>query len=404
MTTALRAGSVAEEEEAVERKRTSPEYEQVSKELLNVVDTYQREYVGRERTIRLIILALISRQHIYMISPPGTGKTMMENVARSFGMNTFYYLYNYDVKLEDILYNPIIKKIPIENGEKVIIDYELKVPGLGTSDIHFADEMFKAPTAVLNALLGAMNERRVTLGSKEYRIPLWSLVAASNELPDRADALLDRFLFRDFLKYLPKDMWLEYLVKYWNVHQLTYQRVRVSVPRTVLEKAHELMWKVDIYGVLDDYVKLLDKLHEHNIILSDRRKGRILQAITASAVLAGRDTAVPEDLEVLLYTIPTREDEVEVVAKKLDEYLGGMLKVKEELRKLKEQIRSFGSTINNKSINEIAEFARNIPSIRNRLTSVAFPSLQSYVDRIATLLDEVEAQIVDVIAKKLLVE
>ena len=145
--------------------------EEIGRELQKVVSTYSREFVGRERTLRLIMLALITKQHIYMVSPPGTGKTMMERVARSFGMTVFYYLYSYDVKLEDIVYDVVIRKVPVDGGgEKIALDYELKNPGLGTCDIHFADEMFKAPTAVLNALLGAMNERRLTLGNFQFHV------------------------------------------------------------------------------------------------------------------------------------------------------------------------------------------------------------------------------------------
>ena len=376
---------------------------EISNKILSVVDTYSKQYVGRDRTIRLITLALVSKQHIYMVSPPGTGKTMMENVARSFNMNVFYYLYGYDTKLEDILYNPIIRKVPTFDGEKIEIDYELKKPGVGTTDIHFADEMFKASTPVLNSLLGAMNERRVTLGGRTFKIPLWTLVAASNELPSEdAGALLDRFLFRDFISYLQPDLWTDYLIMYWNIHQPTYKPIRISVPREIIENANNLIWKVDIYGIIDEYSKLLLKLKEKNIVISDRRKGRILQAIASSAIIDGRLTAEPEDLEVLLYTVPTEEGEVDVVAKVLDEHLGGILSISKELDDILQQVSSFISNVNVKTLQELVDFTKTIPRLRNKVKTISFSSLHGKIERINTLIDEAEDIVAEEIAKRLL--
>jgi len=375
----------------------------VSAELNRVISAYASDFVGRERTLRLIMLALISKHHIYLLSPPGTGKTMMEAVARSFGMSTFYYLYSYDTKLEHILYNPVILKEQVPGGEKIVIDFELKNPGLGTAEIHYADEMFRAPSAVLNALLGAMNERRVTLGSRDFKIPLWTLIAASNKLPeDSADALLDRFLYRDFLKYLPKEMWYEYLVRYWNMHQPGYSRVKVNVDRKVLEAASAAVPAVDIYGVIDDLAKLFDRIQERNIVLSDRRKGRILLAVAASAVLDGRDYADPSDLEVLIYTAPTNEDQLNVVLKEVDAYLGGVLKVKEELESLERQVRAFTDNISMKGDREIADFLNWLPRVRSKAVAVNLPSLQRRAERLLTTVNEAEERATEVLARRAL--
>jgi len=374
----------------------------ISTELNRVISAYSADFVGRERTLRLIMLALVSKHHIYLLSPPGTGKTMMEAVARSFGMSTFYYLYSYDTKLEHILYNPVIVKEQAPGGERIVIDFELKNPGLGTAEIHYADEMFRAPSAVLNALLGAMNERRVTLGSRDFRIPLWTLIAASNKLPEDSDALLDRFLYRDFLKYLPKEMWYEYLVRYWNMHQPGYNRVRVSVDRKVLEAASAAVPTVDVYGVIDDLAKLFDRLQERNIILSDRRKGRILLAVAASAVLDGRDYADPSDLEVLIYTAPTNEDQLNVVVKEVDAYLGGILKVKEELDSLERQVRAFADNMSMKSDREIADFLSWLPRVRSKAVAVNLPSLQKRAERLIAAVDEAEERATEVLARRAL--
>ena len=69
---------------------------------------------------------------------------------------------------------------------------------LPTAEVAFVDEIFKANSAILNALLTLLNERLFDNGYKRLKVPLLTLIAASNELPEseELDALYDRFLIR----------------------------------------------------------------------------------------------------------------------------------------------------------------------------------------------------------------
>lgn len=69
---------------------------------------------------------------------------------------------------------------------------------LPTSEVAFIDEIFKANSAILNALLTLLNERLFDNGHARLKVPLLTLIAASNELPEseELDALYDRFLVR----------------------------------------------------------------------------------------------------------------------------------------------------------------------------------------------------------------
>ena len=66
------------------------------------------------------------------------------------------------------------------------------------AEVAFIDEVFKANSAILNTLLTILNERLFDNGSERLPVPLVTLVAASNELPEseELDALYDRFLLR----------------------------------------------------------------------------------------------------------------------------------------------------------------------------------------------------------------
>ncbi len=58
-------------------------------------------------------------------------------------------------------------------------------------------------SAILNTLLTVLNERLFDNGSVRVRVPLISLVGASNELPEseELDALYDRFLVRKQVRH-----------------------------------------------------------------------------------------------------------------------------------------------------------------------------------------------------------
>lgn len=77
--------------------------------------------------------------------------------------------------------------------------YVRQVDGyLPTAEVAFIDEIFKANSAILNALLTLLNERLFDNGAERLPVPLLCLVGASNELPEseELDALYDRFLIR----------------------------------------------------------------------------------------------------------------------------------------------------------------------------------------------------------------
>src|SRR5438034_67658 len=60
------------------------------------------------------------------------------------------------------------------------------------------DEFFKSNSAILNALLTLLNERRYTSGGVVMKCPLLSCFGASNEVPtdETLTAIFDRFLLR----------------------------------------------------------------------------------------------------------------------------------------------------------------------------------------------------------------
>ena len=73
---------------------------------------------------------------------------------------------------------------------------------LPEAEVAFLDEVFLGSTAILNTLLGVLNERTFRRGHTEIEVPLRVCVGASNGLPEDETlaAFADRFLARMFVE------------------------------------------------------------------------------------------------------------------------------------------------------------------------------------------------------------
>ena len=150
--------------------------------------------VEREEEAIVVVLGMISSEHVLLLGSPGTGKSELgRRLSTICGGNFFQYLMTRFSTPEEI-FGPLSLKA-LENDEYVRITKGY----LPTSSVAFLDEIFKANSAILNTLLTILNERQFDNGSgMRVECPIKCVVGASNELPEseELDALYDRFLLR----------------------------------------------------------------------------------------------------------------------------------------------------------------------------------------------------------------
>src|SRR5258708_1406782 len=112
-------------------------------------------FLGKEEAIRLLVVAAIAAPHALLIGPPGTAKSaLIRTFARLMDARYFEYLLTHFTEPNEI-FGPV-DIAAFREGR-----YERRTEGmLPAAEIVFLDEVFKSNSAILNALLTLLNERR----------------------------------------------------------------------------------------------------------------------------------------------------------------------------------------------------------------------------------------------------
>lgn len=260
--------------------------------------------VDRDATLKSALLAILAGENILLIGPPGTAKSLIaRRIAQSFTdghqshTNTYFEYLLTKFSTPEEIFGPLsISELKQDRFKRNTAGY------LPSVKIAFLDEIFKANSSILNALLTIMNERVYHNGTNAEKVPLRALIAASNELPtgqEELSALYDRFLVRSFVGYvsedklqhlfeLSEDKDIEDSLTHDDLKQLDGSISSITIPENIKQAVQDIWRK-------HKEVFKEDRREE----LSDRRLIKVIKLLRLSAVTNGRNEVDLSDVLLL---------------------------------------------------------------------------------------------------------
>lgn len=166
-------------------------------------DEIGKVIIGQEDVVDQLLIALFSRGHCLLVGVPGLAKTLLvSTVARILQLSFRRIQFTPDLMPSDITGTDVLQDDP-ETGHRA---FQFMQGPLFTH-ILLADEINRTPPKTQAALLEAMQERHVTVGSHTYRLPNpFFVLATQNPIEQEGtyplpEAQLDRFMFNVMVDY-----------------------------------------------------------------------------------------------------------------------------------------------------------------------------------------------------------
>ena len=281
--------------------------ERLKPRLLRLLGCMESGLIEREIASRLSLLGALSGEHTLLIGPPGTAKSVLaRRLHLAFEPGHYFERLLTRFSVPEELFGPLsIKALENDSYQRLTERY------LPTANIAFLDEVFKANSAILNTLLTLLNEGEFDNGDSRVKVPLISVVGASNELPedDELQALYDRFICRYNVQAVADDNFVALLeLDEQSVEPAANDRLSHAEVDAIQSSARAL-------PLSDEALSLLKALRPYlaaqNIEVSDRRWRKVVKLLKVAAYTNGQQAVSLWDcclLQHCLWNTPAEQD------------------------------------------------------------------------------------------------
>ncbi len=265
----------------------------------------QQGLLERDAAVRLTLLAALAGEHVLLMGPPGTAKSeLARRLQHAFADARYFERLLTRFSVPEELFGPLSLKA-LENDR-----YERLTDGyLPTASVAFLDEVFKANSAILNALLTLLNEREFDNGTGRTRTPLICVIGATNEVPsdEALQAFFDRFLLRVPVAAVG-DASFDALLDLGAPSDAPRTPPLTTASLHALRAASESV-------VLGDDVRahlhaLRTEVAQLNIVVSDRRWRQLAQLLRLEAASQGQPLVTLLDLWLVPYALADKAEHV----------------------------------------------------------------------------------------------
>ena len=159
--------------------------------------------VGQEAVVDQVLLAILTRSHALLVGVPGLAKTLLvSTLSQTLHLSFKRIQFTPDLMPSDITGTEVIYQDPTTNERQFRF---LKGPIF--ANMILADEINRTPPKTQAAMLEAMQERKVTVGGNDFKLPEpFFVLATQNPIEQEGtyplpEAQLDRFMFMILVDY-----------------------------------------------------------------------------------------------------------------------------------------------------------------------------------------------------------
>jgi MoxR-like ATPase len=276
------------------------DYAAASESCEDIVRTVQQAVVCERSFLETVLVGLLSRGHVLLEDTPGTGKTLTaRTIATALGVSFSRIQFTPDLLPSDItgthIFNEKTREFEFNEGPLF-------------ANVVLADEINRAPPKTQSALLEAMEEGQVSVGSETYDLPEpFFLIATQNPIEYEGtfplpEAQVDRFLVKTSLGYpsFEEEMTLLRRRSNRNERSPTIDSVLLA------ELVSELQAVPESIHVDDDVLEYMLHIargtrsdHRVEVGISPRGSQRLFEASRARAVIEGREYVTPDTVTTI---------------------------------------------------------------------------------------------------------
>jgi MoxR-like ATPase len=264
----------------------------------DIVGRVEEAVVVEKPVLYETLAAIIARGHVLIEDVPGTGKTVLARVlAESLGLTFTRIQFTPDLLPADV------------TGSNIYNEHEGSfefAEGPVFTNVALADEINRAPPKTQAALLESMEERQVSIDGTTHDLPdPFVVIATQNPVEQEGtfrlpEAQRDRFAVKTSMGYPDAEGELGLLEMRDNRRTLAPSVGPAVTPDTVLELqdlAEDVHVDEKIRRYIIDLARATREDRRTEIGVSPRGIQRIFEAVRASAIIGGREYAIPEDVK-----------------------------------------------------------------------------------------------------------
>ena len=196
--------------------------------------------VGQDEVVDQALMAIFCRGHAVIVGVPGLAKTLLiSTLAKTLSLGFSRIQFTPDLMPSDITGTEVIEE------DKTTGARELRfVKGPIFANVILADEINRTPPKTQAALLEAMQERQVTTGGVQHKLPdPFFVLATQNPIEQEGtyplpEAQLDRFMFQVLIEYPDAEQEAEIVRRSGGANRATANPVLTGAD---IQSVHEII-------------------------------------------------------------------------------------------------------------------------------------------------------------------